>query len=80
MTQDLLKSLAIHIHGSELIKVPIFDIEAKAITKGPEKKDKVQKMLEIDFSGEFTSFKVMEELGLDPLDLGNLELLRPKLQ
>ena len=37
MTQDMLKSLAIHIHGSELVQVPIFDINAKAITKGPEK-------------------------------------------
>ena len=80
MTQDLLKSLAIHIHGNELVQVPIFDINAKAITKGPEKSEKLEKKLEIDFRGDFTSFSVMDELGLDPLDLGNLEILRPKLQ
>ena len=53
MTQDLLKSLAIHVHGSELVQVPIFDIEAKEITKGPNKKVKEEKMLTIDFSGDF---------------------------
>jgi len=36
--------------------------------------------MDLDFSGQFLKFDVMEELGLDPLDLGNLDLLRPKLR
>lgn len=34
----------------------------------------------LDFSKEFERYDVMEELGLDPLDLGNLDTLRPKLK
>ena len=34
----------------------------------------------LDFSKEFPKYDVMEELGLDPLDLGNLDLLKPKLR
>ena len=39
-----------------------------------------QKVLEIDFSKPFQRLDVMEELGLDPKDLGNMQTLRPKLQ
>ena len=35
LTEDMLKKLALRIHNSEKIKVPVFDIEAKAVTKGP---------------------------------------------
>jgi lysyl-tRNA synthetase class II len=34
----------------------------------------------LDFTQEFAKFDVMTELGLDPLDLGNLDVLRPKLR
>ncbi len=37
-------------------------------------------MISLDFSQEFPKFDVMTELGLDPLDLGNLDILRPKLR
>ena len=63
--------------------MPVFDIDAKTITRpGADGADggKAQKMLRIDFSGEFKKYDVMEELGLDPLDLGRLDTLRPKLK
>ena len=53
MTQELMKSVAINVHGSELVRVPIFDIEAKEVTKGPNKKEKEEKFLTLDFRGEF---------------------------
>ena len=78
--EHLFRSLALHIHGVEKIKVPIFDIEAKAITKGPKQTNAELKHYEVDFGGRFSKFSVMEELGLDPRDLCNLDILRPKLR
>ena len=34
----------------------------------------------MDFAGTFHKYDVMEELGLDPLDLGKIDILRPKLR
>ena len=80
LTEDMLRSLALHIHNTQKVKVPIFDIEAKTITKGPNKSETESRRLEIDFEGNFIKYDVMEELGLDPRDLGNLDVLRPKLR
>ena len=76
----MLKKLAVHIHQSENVKVPIFDIEAKTITKGPNKIETEQQFIQMDFGSAFIQYDVMEELGLDPLDLGNIDKLRPKLK
>ena len=35
LTEDMMKKLALHIHHTEKVKVPLFDIESKTITKGP---------------------------------------------
>ena len=76
----MLKKLAIRIHNTEKVKVPVFDIDAKAITKGPNQTEVEKQYMEMDFEGAFHKYDVMEELGLDPLDLGNIDLLRPKLR
>lgn len=34
----------------------------------------------LDFESAFPKYDVMEELGLDPLDLADLDKLRPKLR
>ena len=36
--------------------------------------------MRLDFSQEFPKYDVMEQLGLDPLDLADLSMLRPKLR
>jgi len=79
MTEEMLRALLVSVHGSTSATVPVFDIDAKTVTRG-EADEAESKTLELDFSGEFQKFDVMETLGLDPLDLGNLDLLRPKLR
>lgn len=83
MTEDMLKQLLIDVHGTETIDIPMFNINAKTITREAKNRalgDQANtQTIKLDFSGEFIKYDVMEELGLDPLDLGNLNLLRPKL-
>ena len=33
MTEDLLKKLLLEIHGKESIEIPVFDIDAKSVTR-----------------------------------------------
>lgn len=85
MTEELLRALLVEIHGSPSASVPVFDIDQKTVTRGGHTSSdssvaESQKTLDLDFSGGFKKLDVMEELGLDPLDLGNLVLLRPKLR
>lgn len=58
----------------------MFDIDGKVVTRESTQSTTQQKSMMLDFSKEFPKYDVMEELGLDPLDLGKLDLLRPKLR
>ena len=85
MTEDLLKKLLLEIHGKESIEIPVFDIDAKSVTRQEQTKDgdtspAQQEVSKLDLTGSFAQYDVMEELGLDPLDLANIDLLRPKLR
>lgn len=74
LTEELFKTLSKELfQGSEKVIIPQFDINQRA-------GDAPQKVLELDFSKPFQRLDVMEELGLDPKDLGNMETLRPKLR
>lgn len=34
LTEELLRGLLVEIHGSQKVTVPLFDIEAKTLTRG----------------------------------------------
>ena len=72
MTEDLLKKLLLEIHGTESIEIPVFDIDAKSVTRQEQTKDgdtspAQQEVSKLDLTGSFAQYDVMEELGLDPL-------------
>ena len=81
MTEDVLRKLLVTVHGAEKVEVPIFDIDAKTVTRGEAFMDSVKEEYRmLDFAGRFERYDVMETLGLDPLDLGKMDILRPKLR
>ena len=50
------------------------------MTRGEEGSSEDKKVIKLDFSGQFPKYDVMEELGIDPLDLADMTKLTPHLR
>lgn len=78
LTEQLFQGVAHDLFGTLVPEIPVFDIHHKTNTEtGKSSKSQV---IQLDVSKQFDRYDVMENLGLDPLDLANLPLLRPKIR